>query len=69
MAMRFFLVLIAVLAVTISCAAPYMTATDCSNFCHAEGKKVASYKVGAQIPIAQPRPRTDCQCDEGISAE
>lgn len=51
-----------------SCAVPYMTAEGCADFCHAEGKKVATYTTGAQIPIIHPRPSTRCVC-EGSPAE
>ena len=51
-----------------SCAAPYMTAQGCSDFCHSEGKKVASYDTGAQIPIIHPRPSTRCICEESARA-
>jgi hypothetical protein len=62
--MNRYLFLVAVTLLAIACAAPYMTATDCVNFCHAEGKSVASYDMGAQIPIVHPRPSTRCSCEE-----
>ena len=46
-----------------TCAAPYMTAQDCADFCHAEGKQVGSYTTGSQIPIVHPRPSTRCICE------
>jgi hypothetical protein len=61
------LVLIAAFLFIVACAAPYMTASDCANFCHAEGKKVASYFLGAQIPIVHPRPSTKCLCEESAT--
>jgi hypothetical protein len=47
-----------------SCAAPYMTAQDCADFCHAEGKKVEAYSTGVQIPILHPRPNARCTCED-----
>ena len=46
-----------------SCLGPSMTAKGCVDFCHAEGKSVKSYTLGAQIPIFKPRPSTVCTCE------
>jgi hypothetical protein len=61
--MNCYLLLLVAFLFAIACAAPYMTAADCSNFCKAEGKSVASYVTGAQIPIIHPRPSTRCLCE------
>ena len=62
--MNRYLLLVVTLLFAVACAAPYMTASDCANFCKAEGKSVASYITGAQIPILHPRPSTRCLCEE-----
>jgi len=41
---------------------PDMTAERCATFCNAQGRTVASYRVGSAVPIFKPRPPVTCDC-------
>ena len=46
-----------------ACANLKLTREQCTEYCAKRGKSVRSFEVGAAVPVINPKPAVDCECE------